>query len=91
MPETGDSLTGLPGLVGVHGYGQMSQLPRTAPALMSLHREWFGAKLRSGRKTGTGAAVPGTHYICCPELGDLCQISVLHGSRGNQARSLGRL
>lgn len=71
MPETRDSrLTGLPGLVGFHGCGQMSQLLRTAPALMSLHGEWPRAKLRSGRETGTGPAVPGTRHICCPGLGD---------------------
>ena len=57
----------------------MSQLPRTAPALMSEHGGWPRAKVRSMQEKGTGPSVPGTHYIRHPGSGD--NLSVLCPTR----------
>lgn len=56
--------------MGAHSYAEMNQLPRTAPALMSLHGEWPRAKLRSVQEKGAGPSAQGTHYISHPGSGD---------------------
>lgn len=81
---------GLRKSIGVRSYGGISQLPRTALALMSKQGEWPRAKARSMQEKGPGLQCRGPLTSDSRGQEIICLFSAPRGPCGNQTSGLAR-